>query len=295
MRLLVIEDDEEFTATLRLWLPVLIDTFFFEALAFYPSLGKARSGIQDFRPDVILFDIHLPDGQAFHDASAWLMKDDMLLLCMTGHRRTPYIDDVLKRGVLAFIEKDDDFFLNLHDALLETSLKLRNRQQADYIVHYALERQALLHKVLEETKTQLATKERILELLRKLPEVSAADSEKSIPSPLTFTIRMAGETTTLVLSSEDILTAESDNYKVCILMSDSTTKYEISKSLTKLEELLPSAHFLRCHASHIVNMRHVMAFTATAITMRNGEVMPISRTYHIAVREALTSYFSKKK
>jgi hypothetical protein len=31
----VIEDDEEFTEMLRRWLPVLIDTFFFEALAFY--------------------------------------------------------------------------------------------------------------------------------------------------------------------------------------------------------------------------------------------------------------------
>jgi two-component system LytT family response regulator len=197
--------------------------------------------------------------------------------------------------VLAFIEKDDDFFLNLHDALLETSLRLRNQQQAEYIVHYALERQALLHEALEEVKTQLATKERTLELQQKLPEASAAAIEKSIPSPLTFTIRMGGETKTLVLSSEDILSVESDSYKVCILMSDSETKYEISKSLTKLEQLLPSAHFLRCHASHIVNMRHVMAFTATAITMKNGDVVPISRKYHTAVREALTSYFSKKK
>lgn len=295
MRLLVIEDDEELIETLRLWLPVLIDTAFFEALAFSSSLSKAQSGIQDFRPNVILFDIHLPDGQAFHDASAWLMKCGALLLCMTGYRRMPFMDNAIKSGVLAFIEKNDDFFLNLHNALLETSLRLRNQQQADYIVHYALEQQALLHEALEETKTQLATKERTLELLLQLPEVSGAASQKSIPSPLTFTIRSGGETKTLILSSDDILTVESDDYKVSLLMSDGTTKYEISKSLATLEQMLPAAHFLRCHASHIVNMRHVVAYTTTTITMKNGEVVPISRKYHTAAREALASYFSKKK
>ncbi len=228
MRLAVIEDDELLIEMLQVQFSVLIDTTFFEAITFYPSLGKARLGMNNFRPDVILCDVHLPDGRAFSETASWLVNDDVPLICMTGKSRMPYIDNALRSGVLAFIEKDNDFLLNLQDALLEASLKLRNRQQREYIVYHALERQALLQEALEAAQVQLAVKNE---------------------TPLTFIIRVGGETKTLVLSSEDILAAESNDYKVRLVMGDGETRYEITKSLTTLEKLLPSsAHFLRCHA-----------------------------------------------
>jgi len=56
--------------------------------------------------------------------------------------------------------------------------------------------------------------------------------------------------------------------------------------LDELEELLPDDCFIRCHNSFIISFPYVKEYTRAQFTMQDGTVIPISRQYSAAVREA---------
>ena len=55
----------------------------------------------------------------------------------------------------------------------------------------------------------------------------------------------------------------------------------------ELEELLPKPPFLRCHRSYLVHLDAVETMSYTALTLRDGVILPMGRTYVDSVREAL--------
>lgn len=78
----------------------------------------------------------------------------------------------------------------------------------------------------------------------------------------------------------DILFIESlkDYVKIHLGTEVIITKEKISK----LEEKLPEAEFIRTHRSFLVSVRSIKAFTAEIIELKNHEI-PIGRTYKSAV------------
>lgn len=59
---------------------------------------------------------------------------------------------------------------------------------------------------------------------------------------------------------------------------------------TKLSDVLAeqfAREFLRIHQSFLVNLRHIVRFQFTEISLTNGAVLPVSRTYRNEVRSQL--------
>lgn len=75
----------------------------------------------------------------------------------------------------------------------------------------------------------------------------------------------------------------------------SCSSEEFSCSITELEnEYLPETIFFKVHRSFIVNMMYIESFDRKNITMKNGSIVPLSRTKEF--REAFVKFnFSKFK
>jgi DNA-binding LytR/AlgR family response regulator len=296
MRLLVIEDDEMFAGMVEAQLSILMGKNFFEAVTFFPSLCAARAGMEEFKPDVVLFDIHLPDGQAFDEAAEWLMQSDVLRICMTGRKRSRYIHHAMENGVLAFVEKNNGFLPNLQKALSKASIQLRNRQQAEYFSHHAFQKHEHLRATLEETQEHLAEKDRLLAQLVPQHSVSDAEPRQALPEEkIHLRIRQDGLIRTIVISPHDILVIESHDNKVFIALHDSETVHEVTITLKALESLLPPLLFVRCHASYLVHLSSIIAFSAKDLTLTTGEIVPISRARQEQTHAAIASYRLPKR
>lgn len=53
--------------------------------------------------------------------------------------------------------------------------------------------------------------------------------------------------------------------------------------------------FVRCHQSHVVNLKCVTGHSSKAFHMTSGAVIPISRSYAIPVRKAMEEYLFRSK
>ncbi len=61
-------------------------------------------------------------------------------------------------------------------------------------------------------------------------------------------------------------------------------------SFDKLESMLTSDCFIRCHHSFIVNLHEVRVYTTGSFTMSNGVTIPISRRYRNAVQDCFLDW-----
>ncbi len=59
---------------------------------------------------------------------------------------------------------------------------------------------------------------------------------------------------------------------------------------SELEELLPGPPFVRCHRSYLVHLDAVESMSYTALTLKDGSMLPLGRTYVGAVRRALLAW-----
>ena len=57
-----------------------------------------------------------------------------------------------------------------------------------------------------------------------------------------------------------------------------------------LEALLPDPPFVRCHRSYLVHLDAVESMSYTALKLKDGDTLPLGRTYVQSVREALKSW-----
>ncbi len=58
----------------------------------------------------------------------------------------------------------------------------------------------------------------------------------------------------------------------------------------ELEALLPSPPFVRCHRSYLVHLDAVADMTYTSVTLKNGAILPLGRTYVKPLRAALQTW-----
>ncbi|MEG1726537.1 MAG: LytTR family DNA-binding domain-containing protein [Acidaminococcaceae bacterium] len=87
------------------------------------------------------------------------------------------------------------------------------------------------------------------------------------------------------LALEDIMQVEIDTNAITLLLSNNArplTLYE------KLDDFLVRAHydfFIRVHKSYAVNFLYVDTFKTDKVLLKNGVLLPISRTYKNSARE----------
>ncbi len=82
-----------------------------------------------------------------------------------------------------------------------------------------------------------------------------------------------------VVSTEDIVRCESDDYYTKFFFNDKTNML-ISKTLKEHEELLADCNFFRPHKSHLINLNYIKTYIKSdggTIIMTNGDEIPVSR------------------
>ena len=88
-----------------------------------------------------------------------------------------------------------------------------------------------------------------------------------------------------IIPQRNIMYIEHYQHKSKIICEDRS--YTCSEKLSTLLERLDGAMFMRCHCSFIVNLEYVRKATRTQLFMRNGDILPCSRSNQLAIREAL--------
>lgn len=103
------------------------------------------------------------------------------------------------------------------------------------------------------------------------------------------TLTIQADKKTMVIALRDILFIESQKEYVKI---QTTTRAHVSKyALSKLEEELSGASFLRIHRSFIIALPHVKAFNAQEVELPTT-TLPIGGNYREHVVQTLKAYFA---
>jgi len=94
---------------------------------------------------------------------------------------------------------------------------------------------------------------------------------------------------TRFLHTRQIIRCESDN-NYCNFFLDNSEKILVSKPIYEFEPLLKDYGFIRCHQSHLVNLRHIRSWIREDggyLLLNNGDTVPVSRGKKEAVLQAL--------
>lgn len=67
-------------------------------------------------------------------------------------------------------------------------------------------------------------------------------------------------------------------------------EYDVSLSMSELEDMLPEHDFIRCHQSFLVNWHHVQSLRTTAIELTDKRIVPVSKHRLKQVRQAFVDY-----
>ncbi|AFA50066.1 LytR/AlgR family response regulator transcription factor [Acetobacterium woodii] len=113
--------------------------------------------------------------------------------------------------------------------------------------------------------------------------------EQLMPEEKSITVKI-GATTNKIYRKE-IIYIESDNRKVILHKVDSTLEF-----YAKLADLAQSLgdDFARIHRSFLVNMKYILKYNATSVTLENGEnIMMAKQKYGEFVKQYLK--YSKRK
>lgn len=91
----------------------------------------------------------------------------------------------------------------------------------------------------------------------------------------------------LALTYQDLYAAESAQHKVLLHTKDRTMEW--NGSLRMLEPQLPGWCFCRCHNSYFINLMHVTELVRYEARMRNGMVVPVSKSFY---KSAIEQYIA---
>lgn len=265
MRLLIIEDNVEISKVLRYFIHSIVGEDIITVRNAL-SLAEAREAMHTFQPNIVFFDIALPDGTGFDLVREW-QERNLPLICMSAYPPEHYLNDILSARVLAFLPKPfdrDDVAQPLREALTIVSQEQQRRRIEEKLLEQYDDAQYLLRE-----------KEREIEKLK--------DVQSNTNTALHLTVRTNGGRHTVLIPLEDLMYAEAQDNKIVVIRRDGEA-LEYTGTLKALEERIASADFLRCHASYLVNSRAVTTITATRLTL--GAIsIPVSRKYQARVRE----------
>lgn len=121
-------------------------------------------------------------------------------------------------------------------------------------------------------------------LKANLEKVARALAEAA-PQPLI--LRSKG--TYISVSPEEIYYIESKGHNIVVHAQEEIVSY---KRLEHISRMLPDC-FFQCHKSFLVNLNQIRHFQASAILLKNGESIPVSRSRYKQTKEAYLRYMGK--
>lgn len=220
------------------------------------NVQDALARCSRFQPDILLLDIHMPDGTGFD---------------VVRQLKAP-------APALVFITAFDDQALRAFDA-----------NAVDYVTK-PIEPGRLLAAL--ERARQAATMKSSLERIGELEEVIAALRQKSLAREThkgELWVKTRGDFVRILPSAITHVQAERDYVRIHANGQD----YLHHENLTAIEKLLPPGEFLRIHRSTLVRTDAVERirpgrFSSLAAVLNDGTELRIGRTYTAAIREQLT-------
>ena len=136
-----------------------------------------------------------------------------------------------------------------------------------------------------------------LSIFRYVPK---SDIEKRLPTAIkdavslidleadkSYTIQVKGRFEKIPF--RDILYIERDGKNAAINTSDGVSK--VRKSLQAVFDELDSEEFIFIDRGYIVNLIHIMQIKNSTAVLKNGAVLPISRSHLQAVKEQINNYW----
>lgn len=240
-------------------------------------------------PGVILFDIALPDGTGFdvaRYAERYAADDEPLVfVCMSAKPPTEIIEDVARHSIVRFIAKPFSL-ANLVEALREALFELRQRQQkALFESRERLRLQALQHEVLQRGAEAAAG---------AAPEATVEATVEIGAGVVVVQTRGENGLEKARIAIKDILHIEALGNK-CVIVEQSGETHTISKTLAALEKELPTHDFVRTHRSYLVRKERIASTSADAVTLSNGETIPLARERVKPVNAALYGERNSKR
>ncbi len=125
--------------------------------------------------------------------------------------------------------------------------------------------------------------------------LTLAISKIDLSESQSFTIKTPNSLRVVNLS--DILCCEYCNHTVVFTLKNN--EEIISRTIREnfsyyIAPILNNLHFLKCHASFIVNIRMVERFSKDSFTLRGGKAVPIAKGQYPTVRDAFMDYSMTK-
>jgi len=93
----------------------------------------------------------------------------------------------------------------------------------------------------------------------------------------------------LLFHSDDIVYIESENHNI-YLHEKSGNKIKIFYTLEKLNEIVSSEVFIRCHSGIIVNFNYIYSINKDNISLTNNTFVPLSRNRKKEVKQGFQRY-----
>lgn len=100
------------------------------------------------------------------------------------------------------------------------------------------------------------------------------------------------EDETVRISEDSILYCEAMGKKTYLHLSDGRILI-CTTGIGKLTKEL-SSNFIPCHRSYHIHLRYIRSISKTAVTMDNGQELPLSRRLYESVNQAFITYYKEK-
>ena len=233
------------------------------------ALAALRADLRDYCPDVEV--IGTADGVVSAAKLLRTEKPDLLFLDIMLGDGTSF--DVLEivpdiQAQIIFVTASEEFAVKaFRFAAVDYLLKPVDGEQLAAAVNRAKERKGALDQA-------------SLELLKK-----------TIRNPDKLPERISLHTSENIMLARigDIIRCESDGNNTRFFIQGEKTVF-VTKTLKHYERMLTDHHFLRCHQSHLVNIRHVIEFKkidSGYLRLSNGDEVPVASRKRAEVVEVL--------
>ena len=105
MRIFVVDDHKLFREGIELLLSSVEDI---KIVGSFGTIKESLSALDSIRPDLILLDVHLPDGQGFslhEEAMALCGEENLKVIYLTGDYAISNIYSAMRLGAMAYLDK----------------------------------------------------------------------------------------------------------------------------------------------------------------------------------------------
>lgn len=102
------------------------------------------------------------------------------------------------------------------------------------------------------------------------------------------TLRITIGKTTVAVPLSKLVYCEHSGRKTRLACADQ--EFWCYETIDELAKRLPQTRFVSCHKGYIVNLSYVQSYNHKAVTLKSGEVIPVSRSRYASLAAAFTAF-----